>query len=76
MKFAISNEQKKAALEAAKNGFESAIYSSMVILGLDPDTYDFSQIEDFKDYEQPSTHAILYNAYKKYQEIENKLNSL
>ena len=76
MKFAISNEQKKAALEAAKNGFESAIYSSMVILGLDPDTYDFSQIEDFKDHEQPSTQAVFYNAYKKYQEIENKLNSL
>lgn len=74
--FSLSTEQKQAALSAAKNGFESAIYSSMVILGLDPDTYDFSQIEDFKDYEEPSTQAIFYNAYKKYQEIENKINSL
>jgi len=62
--FSLSNEQKKAALSAAKNGFESTIYSSMVILGLDPDTYDFSKIEDFKDWETPSVQANLYDAYK------------
>lgn len=74
--FSLSTEQKRAALQAAKNAFESQIYSSMLVLGLDPDAYDFSEIENLKDFEEPSTQAILYNAYKKYQEIENKLNLL
>ena len=71
--FTISNEQKKTILESARIGTEMEIYQMLVILDLDPDTYDLTEILEFEDSIEPSTEHRLYAAYTKYKNLTDKI---
>ena len=40
MDLGLTNEQKLAALASVKSGIQSEIYSLLVRIGVDPDSYD------------------------------------
>jgi hypothetical protein len=74
--FTISNEQKKTILESARVGTEMEIYQMLVILNLDPDTYDLTKILELEGSVEPSTEHRLYTAYTKYKMLTDKIATL
>jgi hypothetical protein len=74
--FTISNEQKKTILESARVGAEMEIYQMLVILNLDPDTYDLTKILELEESVEPSTEQRLYTAYTKYKMLTDKIATL
>jgi|LakMenE18May11ns_1017448.scaffolds.fasta_scaffold9849624_1 hypothetical protein len=74
--FTISNEQKKTILESARVGTEMEIYQMLVILNLDPDTYDLTKILELEESVEPSTEQRLYTAYTKYKMLTDKIATL
>lgn len=42
MDLGLTNEQKVAALNSVKNSIQSDIYTQLIRMGFDPDTYDAS----------------------------------
>jgi hypothetical protein len=74
--FTISNEQKKTILESARIGTEMEIYQMLVILGLDPDTYDLTKILELENSVEPSTEHRLYAAYNKFKNLTDKIAAL
>lgn len=74
--FTITNEQKKTILESARIGTEMEIYQMLVLLDLDPDTYDLTKILELEGSIEPSTEHRLYVAYTKYKNLIDKIAEL
>lgn len=74
--FTITNEQKKTILESAKIGAEMEIYQMLVLMNLDPETYDLTKILEFEDSIEPSTEHRLYVAYNKFKNLTDKIAEL
>jgi hypothetical protein len=52
------------------------IYQMLVILNLDPDTYDLTKILELEESVEPSTEQRLYTAYTKYKMLTDKIATL
>lgn len=74
--FTITNEQKKTILESSRVGVEMEIYQMLIILNLDPDTYDLTKILEFENAVEPSTEYRLFTAYKKLKNLTDKIAEL
>jgi hypothetical protein len=46
MDLGLTNEQKLMALNSVKSGIQTDIYTQLIRMGLDPDTYDPSLASD------------------------------
>lgn len=74
--FSLTNEQKKAALQATANNLEVEVYHAILGIGEDPDTYDFNQISALADREKPSNEYRLYTAYNRLIDLRDKISKL
>lgn len=74
--FSLTNEQKKAMLQSAVANLEMDVYRLILAIGHDPDTFDFSKINEMSEIPEPSPEKILYNSYTKMLDLLEKINNL
>lgn len=74
--FSLTNEQKKSLLETTLRSLEMEIYHLILIVGGDPDSYDYTQIADMADIPLPSAQGQLYASYNRYLDIKQKIDNL
>lgn len=74
--FSLTNEQKKSMLETTLKSLEMEIFQLILIVGGDPDDYDFTKIADMADTPLPSAQGQLYTAYSRYLSIKEKIENL
>lgn len=76
IEFSLTAEQKKGLLENTLQGITLEIYSLILHLGYDPETFDQSQILDFSEREAPSSESRLFSLYNRYNILKEKIESL
>lgn len=76
IEFSLTAEQKKQMLENTLRGISMEIYSLILFLGHDPDTYDQTEILAFAEREAPSNEARLFSLYNRYNLLQEKIASL
>lgn len=76
IEFSLTAEQKKQMLENTLRGISLEIYSLILHLGYDPDTYDQTEILAFAERENPSNEARLFSLYNRYNTLQEKIASL
>jgi hypothetical protein len=76
IEFSLTAEQKKELLENTLRGISTEIYSLILFLGHDPDTYDQTGILAFSEREAPSNEARLFSLYNRYNSLQEKIASL
>lgn len=76
IEFSLTAEQKKGLIENTLRGIMLEIYSLILHLGYDPETYDQTQILSFSDKEAPSNESRLFSLYNRYNILQEKIESL
>lgn len=74
--FSLTNEQKRSIFEATLRNLEMEIFQLILVVGGDPDSYDYTQIAEMADIPLPSAQGQLYASYNRYLDIKQKIDSL
>lgn len=74
--FSLTNEQKKAMLQSTVANLEMDVYRLILALGHDPETFDFSKINEMSETPEPSPERFLYNSYTRMLNLTEKINNL
>lgn len=74
--FSLTNDQKRVLLVSTANNLEMELYSIILSLGENPDTYDFSKIDAMVNAIAPSNEHRLYTVYNRMKDLQARISTL